>query len=53
MAIPPENIAIFLQKFIVTAPVAAAFTANYNSVGVVTTNQQAKRQWHLYLPGPV
>lgn len=49
--IPAQNIAIFLQKFTVTAPTATAFVANYNSVGIVTTNSPGNRQWQFTFDG--
>lgn len=51
MAIPKENIAVFLQKFTVTAPTANAFSALYNSVGVFTTNVPNARQWQFTFNG--
>ena len=51
MAIPKENIAVFLQKFTVTAPTATAFSALYNSVGVFTTNVPNSRQWQFTFNG--
>ena len=51
MAIPVQNIAVFLQKFTVTAPTATAFSALYNSVGVFTTNVPKSRQWQFTFNG--
>jgi len=51
MAIPVQNIAVFLQKFTVTAPTASAFSALYNSVGVFTTNLPNARQWQFTFNG--
>jgi hypothetical protein len=45
--IPPQNVAIFLQKFVVTAPTADSFSSSYASVGVVTTNSPGNRQWQF------
>jgi len=45
--IPPKNVAIFLQKFVVTAPTADSFSSSYASVGVVTTNSPGNRQWQF------
>lgn len=45
--IPPENVAVYLQKFIVTAPSALTFSSSYTSVGVVTTNSPGNRQWQF------
>ena len=49
--IPPENIAIFLQKFSVSAPTVPSFTQTYNSVGVMTTNAPKARQWQFTFNG--
>lgn len=49
--IPAENIAIFLQKFTVTSSDAVPFFANYNSVGIVTTNVPGNRQWQFTFDG--
>lgn len=51
ITIPPQNLAIFLQKFSVTAPGAASFLSNYSSVGVMTTNAPQKRQWQFTFNG--
>jgi hypothetical protein len=45
--IPEENVAIYLQKFVVTAPSATTFSSSYASVGVVTTNSPGNRQWQF------
>jgi Pectate lyase superfamily protein len=47
MSIPVENIAIFLQKFTVSAPSIPSFVSLYASVGVVTTNNPGNRQWQF------
>lgn len=51
VTIPPQNLAIFLQKFTVSAPDALTFLSNYNSVGVMTTNAPSKRQWQFTFNG--
>jgi len=49
--IPDKNLAIFLQKFSISAPNATSFVSNYASVGIVTTNAPDERQWQFTWDG--
>jgi hypothetical protein len=49
--IPPQNIAIFLQKFSISTVDALTLDSNYASVGVFTTNTTGARQWQFTFDG--